>query len=110
VIVSAYTIPYGLFQLVYGPLSDRIGKLKVITGAMAAFAVGTAACAFVPNIAILALLRFLTGMVAAGIIPVSLAYIGDNFRLRRTANSNRKVSKWSYIGSSSRRQFGGYLW
>lgn len=79
IIVSAYTIPYGLFQLVYGPLGDRIGKLKVITAALTAFAVGTAACAFVPNIMLLTLLRFLTGVVAAGIIPVTLAYIGDNF-------------------------------
>ncbi|MHC5818415.1 MAG: MFS transporter [Nostoc sp.] len=79
VIISAYTIPYGLFQLVYGPLSDRIGKIKVITIALAAFAVGTAVCAFVSNILILTLLRFLTGMVAAGVIPVTLAYIGDNF-------------------------------
>ncbi|AFY42046.1 MFS transporter [Nostoc sp. PCC 7107] len=79
VIVSAYTIPYGLFQLVYGPLGDRIGKLKVITAALTAFAVGTALCAFVSNIALLTLLRFLTGMFAAGIIPVTLAYIGDNF-------------------------------
>ncbi|MBD2441530.1 MFS transporter [Nostoc sp. FACHB-110] len=79
VIVSAYTIPYGLFQLVYGPLGDRIGKLRVITGALTIFAIGTALCAFVPNIALLTLLRFLTGMFAAGIIPVTLAYIGDNF-------------------------------
>lgn len=79
IIVSAYSIPYGLFQLVYGPLGDRIGKLKVMTVAMAAFAVGTAVCAFVPNIALLTLLRFLTGIAAAGIIPLSLAYIGDNF-------------------------------
>jgi len=79
VIVSAYTIPYGLFQLVYGPLGDRIGKLKVMTAAMGAFAVGTAMCAVVPNIAILTLLRFLTGMVAAAVIPLTLAYIGDNF-------------------------------
>ncbi|MEH2414233.1 MFS transporter [Nostoc sp.] len=79
VIISAYTIPYGLFQLVYGPLSDRIGKIKVITVALAAFAIGTAVCAFVSNIVILTLLRFLTGMVAAGVIPVTLAYIGDNF-------------------------------
>ncbi|MBD2212546.1 MFS transporter [Nostoc linckia FACHB-104] len=79
IIVSAYTIPYGLFQLVYGPLGDRIGKLKVITAALTAFAVGTAACAFVPNIMLLTLLRFLTGVVAAGIIPVTLAYIGDHF-------------------------------
>ncbi|MBD2451901.1 MFS transporter [Nostoc sp. FACHB-152] len=79
VIVSAYTIPYGLFQLVYGPLGDRIGKLRVITAALTAFAVGTALCAFVSNIALLTLLRFLTGVFAAGIIPVTLAYIGDNF-------------------------------
>ncbi|WP_366941943.1 MFS transporter [uncultured Nostoc sp.] len=79
IIISAYTIPYGLFQLVYGPLSDRIGKLKVITIALAAFAVGTAVCAFVSNIVLLTLLRVLTGMAAAGVIPVTLAYIGDNF-------------------------------
>ncbi|MEH2294118.1 MFS transporter [Nostoc sp.] len=79
VIISAYTIPYGLFQLVYGPLGDRIGKIKVITVALAAFAVGTAVCAFVSNIVLLTLLRFLTGMAAAGVIPVTLAYIGDNF-------------------------------
>ncbi|WP_193198706.1 MFS transporter [Nostoc sp. MG11] len=79
VIISAYTIPYGLFQLVYGPLGDRIGKLKVITAALIAFAIGTAICAFVSNIVLLTLLRFLTGMAAAGIIPITLAYIGDNF-------------------------------
>ncbi|MHC5861801.1 MFS transporter [Nostoc sp.] len=79
VIISAYTIPYGLFQLVYGPLGDRIGKLQVITVALAAFAVGTAVCAFVSNIVLLTLLRFLTGMAAAGVIPITLAYIGDNF-------------------------------
>ncbi len=79
IIVSAYSIPYGLFQLVYGPVGDRIGKLKVMRAAMAAFAVGTAVCAFVPNIALLTLLRFLTGIAAGGIIPLSLAYIGDNF-------------------------------
>ncbi|HEY9642101.1 MAG TPA: MFS transporter, partial [Coleofasciculaceae cyanobacterium] len=79
IIVTAYAIPYGLFQLIYGPLGDRIGKLKVMTAAMAAFALGTAACAVVPSLLLLALLRFLTGMVAAAIIPLSLAYIGDNF-------------------------------
>ena len=78
-IISAYTIPYGLFQLVYGPLGDRIGKLKVMTVGISIFAIGTALCAFVPNLPLLILLRFLTGMFAAAVIPLSLAYIGDNF-------------------------------
>lgn len=79
VIITAYNIPYGLFQLVYGPLGDRIGKLKVMSAAMILFALGTAACALVSSLMMLTLLRFLTGIAAAGIIPLSLAYIGDNF-------------------------------
>lgn len=93
VIVSAYTIPYGLFQLVYGPLGDRIGKLKVMTAAMAAFAVGTAVCAIVPNLVILTLLRFLTGVAAAAVIPLSLAYIGDNYPYEQ-----RQAAIGQYLG------------
>lgn len=76
-LVTAYTIPYGLFQLLYGPLGDRLGKGPVMTAAMFLFAAGTAACAFAPTLLILNLLRFLTGMAAAAMIPLSLAYIGD---------------------------------
>lgn len=113
IIISAYTIPYGLFQLVYGPLGDRIGKLRVMTGAMAAFAIGTAACTFVPNIALLTLLRFLTGMVAAAIIPLSLAYIGDNFPYaKRQAAIGRYLSALmlgQILGGSIGGIFGDYL-
>jgi predicted MFS family arabinose efflux permease len=78
-IVSAYTIPYGLFQLVYGPLGDRIGKLKVMTGAIGLFAIGTILCGFAPTLPWLILLRFLTGVFAAAIILLSLAYLGDSY-------------------------------
>jgi predicted MFS family arabinose efflux permease len=77
--VTGYTIPYGLFQLLYGPLGDRAGKLRVMGSAVAVFAVGTAACGLAPSLPFLVLLRFLTGMTAAAIIPLSLAYIGDSF-------------------------------
>ncbi|KPV44584.1 MFS transporter [Alicyclobacillus ferrooxydans] len=80
-LVSAYSIPYGLFQLVYGPLADRIGKVKTILIAMGLFAIGTVICGFVHTFAWLLLFRFLTGMFAAGIIPTTLAQIGDLFEL-----------------------------
>ena len=89
IIVSAYTIPYGLFQLVYGPLGDRIGKLKVMTGASAAFAIGTAGCAFVPNIALLTLLRFLTGSGGGGNYSlISWLILAITFR---TPNAKRQL-------------------
>jgi predicted MFS family arabinose efflux permease len=79
IVISSYALPYGLFQLFYGPLGDRIGKLRVIAACLALFAVGTFACAFVPNLPVFALLRFLTGVAAAAVVPMSLGYIGDKF-------------------------------
>ena len=43
-LISAYMIPFGLFQLVFGPLADRYGKRQVITFSMIFFTVGTALC------------------------------------------------------------------
>lgn len=77
--VTAYALPYGLCQLFFGPLGDRYGKLRVMSVAMLLFAAGTAACALVPNLPVFVLLRFLTGVAAAAVIPLSLSYIGDKF-------------------------------
>src|SRR3954464_13164574 len=79
VVISSYALPYGLFQLLYGPLGDRIGKLRIMTACLAVFSIGTFACAFVPSIPVFAVLRFLTGVAAAAVVPMSLGYIGDTF-------------------------------
>ena len=62
----------------------RLGKVRVMATAFTLCALGTFACAFVPNapgagIKGLILLRFLTGIAAAAMIPLSIAYIGDKF-------------------------------
>src|ERR1700704_5628281 len=79
IIISSYALPYGLFQLLYGPIGDRVGKLRVMAACLAVFSFGTFACAFVPSIPIFAVLRFLTGVAAAAVVPMSLGYIGDKF-------------------------------
>jgi predicted MFS family arabinose efflux permease len=79
IVISSYALPYGLFQLLYGPIGDRVGKLRVMAACLAVFSFGTFACAFVPTIPVFAVLRFLTGVAAAAVIPMSLGYIGDKF-------------------------------
>ena len=79
IVISSYALPYGLFQLLYGPVGDRVGKLRVMAGCLTVFSFGTFACAFVPNIPVFATLRFLTGVAAAAVVPMSLGYIGDKF-------------------------------
>jgi len=76
-LVSAYMLPYGLFQLMFGPLADRFGKITVCTAAMAAFSLGTACTSLWPSFTAIITLRALTGAAAAGLIPLTLAYIGD---------------------------------
>jgi predicted MFS family arabinose efflux permease len=76
-LVSSYMLPYGFFQLMFGPLADRFGKLAVCTSAMVAFSVGTACTAVWPTFAAIVTMRALTGGAAAGLIPLTLAYVGD---------------------------------
>jgi predicted MFS family arabinose efflux permease len=82
-LVSAYMLPYGLCQIMFGPLADRYGKIRVCSHAMAAFSVGTACTALWPSFAAIVALRALTGAMAAGLIPLTLAYIGDTVPYER---------------------------
>lgn len=76
-LVSFYLLPYGAFQLLYGPLADRVGKLRVAAWAMAAFSVGTALCGAFTSFSAVLLARAFTGAAAAALIPLTIAYIGD---------------------------------
>lgn len=80
-VITSFAIGYGLFLLLYGPLGDRHGKLRVIALTLAGAALCVGACAFAPDLRTLAALRFLTGMTTAAAVPLSLAYIGDNVPL-----------------------------
>lgn len=74
-ILTAYLIPYGLMQPVYGFLSDRLGKARVLQWIICGLAAGTIGCAITPSLWILCFWRMVTGFFAAGVIAVSLAFI-----------------------------------
>ncbi|MBL8345664.1 MAG: MFS transporter [Rubrivivax sp.] len=77
-VVSAFAIAYGLLQLFYGPLGERIGKLRVIAFACAGCAFASAIAALAPTLDTLVWARALMGATAAGIVPMTIAWIGDH--------------------------------
>ncbi len=93
IVVTAFTLAYGLFQVVHGPLGDRVGRLRTVAIAMAIACVGSLGSALAPALPELTLLRFVTGIGAAGIIPVSIAWIGDH-----TAYEDRQATLGRFIG------------
>jgi predicted MFS family arabinose efflux permease len=77
--VPAYLIPYGAMTLVWGPLSDRMGRRAIILGSMVAFVVCTAASAAADSAGTFIAARIITAVGASGVVPISLAMLGDLF-------------------------------
>jgi predicted MFS family arabinose efflux permease len=78
IILAAFVLPYGINQILLGPVGDRYGKLKVLLGALSGYSLFNLACAFAGNLPTLTVLRACAGASSAGLIPVCLAYIGDS--------------------------------
>jgi MFS transporter, YNFM family, putative membrane transport protein len=76
--ISGFAIAYGVMQLIYGPLADHFGKPRVIAWVSVGCVVGTGLASLAPSLYTLIFARVLTGMTAAGIIPIAMAHIGDN--------------------------------
>jgi len=77
VAASVYYLLYGLMQPVWGMLSDRIGRVKVIRLTLVAVLLPGLLSAFAPNLTTLIVGRALAGGLFAAVIPASLVYIGD---------------------------------
>ena len=85
--VPAYLVPYGVMQLVWGPLSDRMGRGRLILGSLLAFIVLTALTAAVDGVGGFLTARVLTALGASAVVPISLALVGDLFDYTRRGHA-----------------------
>lgn len=108
-VITAYMLPFGLFQLLYGFLAERFGKRQVITFSISMFTLATALCAFAFAIPDLAVYRALTGMFAASIMPVSLALIGDLFPMEERQSAIGSFMGISFLGQGLSMAIGGSI-
>ncbi|MGC7872132.1 MFS transporter [Desulfosporosinus sp. SYSU MS00001] len=108
-LISAYMIPFGIFQVIFGPLADRYGKKQIITFSMIAFTVVTGLCAFGSALTSLAVFRALTGIFAASVMPISLALIGDVFPLQERQGAIGSFMGISFLGQGLSMVIGGTI-
>jgi predicted MFS family arabinose efflux permease len=109
VLIAAYMLPFGLFQLIFGPLADRYGKSRIILGTLAAFTVATALCAAGASLTGLALFRALTGVFAAATMPISLALIADTVPMERRQQAVGSFMGISFLGQALSMGIGGAI-
>lgn len=76
-VVTGFAVAYGLMQMLFGPLGDRFGKLRVIACSTAIASIASVACWFAPGFEGLLTARIVAGAFCGSIIPLSMAWIGD---------------------------------
>lgn len=77
---SGYVLTYGLLQLVYGPLSDRLGRRKILMAGLAITMLGSVLAALATDLTALILARVLQGAGSAAGMVVGRALIQDLFQ------------------------------
>lgn len=107
--ITAYMLPFGVFQLAFGPLADRYGKRQVITLSIVFFTVATALCAVAGSLTGLIVFRALTGVFAASVMPVSLALIGDLVPLAERQTAIGTFMGISFLGQGLSMAIGGSI-
>jgi MFS transporter, DHA1 family, multidrug resistance protein len=76
---SGYVLTYGSLQLIYGPLSDRIGRKKVLLFGLSVSFTGSVLAALAPSLPLLVAARVLQGAGAAAGMVVGRAMVQDLF-------------------------------
>ncbi|NUU67464.1 Bcr/CflA family multidrug efflux MFS transporter [Enterobacteriaceae bacterium BIT-l23] len=77
--LSTYILGFAIGQLLYGPMSDSLGRKPVILGGTLFFAVAAVACALSQTIGMLIGMRFLHGLAAASASVVINALMRDTY-------------------------------
>lgn len=75
--LMAFFISLGVGQIIYGPVSDMVGRKPPLYFGLALFGVGSVGCALAPDIQTLVVLRFIQGLGACAGMVVPRAVVRD---------------------------------
>jgi predicted MFS family arabinose efflux permease len=74
---TAFAFPFALIQPVLGVTADFFGKTRLMNVSVAIVAITTLICAVASSFPLLVAMRIIAGLVAGGVFPVAMAFLGD---------------------------------
>ena len=108
-VITAFALAYMVGQLIYGPLGDRFGKLRVVTLSLFGAAAGSAGCALAQDLGSLTALRFLTALFASSPVSLGMAYIGDQVPIAERQPVIARFVAGTIIGQTLGPLVGGFF-
>jgi MFS transporter, DHA1 family, multidrug resistance protein len=75
--LMVFFVAFGICQIVYGPVSDMVGRKPPLYFGLAVFTVGSIGCGLAPTIEWLIFFRFVQGIGASAVMVIPRAIIRD---------------------------------
>jgi DHA1 family bicyclomycin/chloramphenicol resistance-like MFS transporter len=107
--LSLFLVGFAVTQLIYGPVSDRLGRKKPILFGLALFVVGTLSCTFAWSIEALIAGRFLQALGACAGVVLGRAVVRDLFTRERAARMLAYLGMAMSFAPMIAPTVGGYL-
>jgi len=82
-LTSLLLIGWAIGGVIFGRVADRLGRTKTLLLTMLVYALSTAACAFAPNIYVLAVFRFLASLGIGGEWAAGAALVAESLPFER---------------------------
>ena len=106
--VSGYMLVSALFQLTLGPVSDRLGRRRVMLAALALYLVASLGCLLATQVTVLLAFRMMQGVIVAGAV-VSSAVVRDQFGVAESASRLGAISSAMAVVPMLGPMLGGFL-
>lgn len=107
--VTSYMMAFGLFTILFGPLADRFGKVRIINIASIGTAIFSMLGALAFNLPSLVFFRTMNGIFGAGIVPVTLALVGEMYDEKHRQKALGKVLGITFLGGAMATAIGGTI-
>ncbi len=82
-VATAFSLPYAITQPLLGGLADAFGKIRLMTWSLLALVIAAGIAAAAPTYAVLLCSRAISGIVAGGIFPITVAIVADRVPVER---------------------------
>jgi MFS family permease len=97
-LTSILLIGWAIGGIVFGRVADRIGRTRTLLLTMSMYAVGTAACAFAPNMAVLVLCRIVASLGIGGEWAAGAAMVAEVVPERRRVEAGALLYTAAPVG------------
>jgi predicted MFS family arabinose efflux permease len=99
-IASVYYLLFGATQIVWGTLSDRLGRVRVMRLTLLGAAVAGVLSTLAPSLWSLLLARAFTGSFFGAINPTSMVYVGDAVPIQRRQRAVAEIMAATSLGTA----------